>query len=211
MKRITHTKKKISIALGTGLLASLLLPGFGLARLMPVAAWDIAVLVYVAWTWYVVWRLDPRATRSHAVREDPGRTTADVILIIASFASLAAVVFLILHAAQVTGGLRTLDLVLGLATVVLSWLLVHTLYTLKYARLYYKQTQGEVEFNESDAPQYTDFAYLAFTLGMTFQVSDTNIKTKEMRIAVLRHALLSYIFGTVIIATTINTLASLSQ
>jgi uncharacterized membrane protein len=77
--------------------------------------------------------------------------------------------------------------------------------------LYYKKTHGEIEFNESDAPQYTDFAYLAFTLGMTFQVSDTNLKTKEMRITALRHALLSYAFGTVIIATTINTLASLSQ
>jgi uncharacterized membrane protein len=129
---------------------------------------------------------------------------------VASIASLAAVIFLILHAGKVTGSLRVLDLVLGLGTVVLSWLLVHTLYTLKYARLYYKKTQGEIEFNESDAPQYTDFAYLAFTLGMTFQVSDTNLKTKEIRVTALRHALLSYVFATVIIATTINTLASLS-
>jgi uncharacterized membrane protein len=185
--------------------------GSGLVLLMPVVAWDVAVLVYVVWTWWTVWRLDPRATRTHAAREDPGRAIADIILLAASIASLAAVLFLILRAGQETGGMRALDLTAGLVTVVLSWLLVHTIYTLKYARLYYTKTQGEVEFNESDAPQYTDFAYLAFTLGMTFQVSDTNLKTKEIRVAALRHALLSYIFGTVIIATTINTLASLSQ
>lgn len=211
MKHTGHAYRELSIALAAGVLVSLMLLGFGLVRLMPVVAWDVAALVYVAWVWIDVWRLDSPATRKHAVRENPGRAAADVILIFASIASLAAVVFLIRHASQAAGGLRTLDLILGLATVVLSWLLVHTVYTLKYARLYYKKTHGEIEFNESDAPQYTDFAYLAFTLGMTFQVSDTNLKTKEMRITALRHALLSYAFGTVIIATTINTLASLSQ
>ena len=211
MKYTTRTYRKLSIALAAGVLASLLLPSLGLARLMPVVAWDAAVLVYLAWVWLTVWRLDPRATREHAVREDPGRTTADVILLVASIASLAADIFLVLHAGKVTGGSRVLGLMLGLGTVVLSWLLVHTVYTLKYARLYYKKTHGEIEFNESDAPQYTDFAYLAFTLGMTFQVSDTNLKTKEIRVTALRHALLSYVFGTVIIATTINTLVSLSQ
>jgi uncharacterized membrane protein len=211
MKHKARTDPKLYIAPGVGVLASLAMLGSGLVLLMPVVAWDVAVLVYVVWTWWTVWRLDSRATRTHAAREDPGRAIADIILLAASIASLAAVLFLILRAGQETGGMRALDLTAGLVTVVLSWLLVHTIYTLKYARLYYTKTQGEVEFNESDAPQYTDFAYLAFTLGMTFQVSDTNLKTKEIRVAALRHALLSYIFGTVIIATTINTLASLSQ
>jgi uncharacterized membrane protein len=77
--------------------------------------------------------------------------------------------------------------------------------------LYYGQPEGGINFNEQASPDYKDFAYLAFTLGMTFQVSDTDLQTKTIRGTALRQSLLAYLFGTVIIATTINTLASLSK
>jgi uncharacterized membrane protein len=99
---------------------------------------------------------------------------------------------------------------LAVGSVALSWLLVHTLFTLRYARLYYRGAVGGINFNQAEPPQYTDFAYLAFTLGMTFQVSDTNIQNHEIRSTALRHSLLSFVFGSIILATIINLVAGLS-
>jgi hypothetical protein len=84
------------------------------------------------------------------------------------------------------------------------------IFTLAYARLYYAEPRGGVNFNEETPPDYRDFAYLSFTIGMTFQVSDTNLETKEIRRTALRHALLSYAFGAGIIATTINLIATIT-
>jgi uncharacterized membrane protein len=77
--------------------------------------------------------------------------------------------------------------------------------------LYYGDQPGGIDFNESDQPRYTDFAYVSFTIGMTFQVSDTDLRTKEIRTTALQHALLSYVFGAMIIATTINLIAGLTH
>ena len=93
----------------------------------------------------------------------------------------------------------------------LSWLLVHTVFTLRYALLYYTGRDGGIDFNQSAPPCYSDFAYLAFTLGMTFQVSDTDLKTPNIRRTALRQALLSYLFGAVILAATVNLIAGLGS
>ena len=85
------------------------------------------------------------------------------------------------------------------------------MFTLKYARLYYSGTPGGIDFNDSGAPDYADFAYLAFTIGMTFQVSDTNISSKQIRRTALRHAWLSFPLGAVIIATAINLVSGLAK
>ncbi len=94
-------------------------------------------------------------------------------------------------------------------SVVLSWATVHTVFTLRYTRSHYQEPEGGVDFNESDPPAYLDFAYLAFTIGMTFQVSDTDLTTKSIRRIALGHALMSYLFGAVIVALAINIVASL--
>jgi uncharacterized membrane protein len=109
------------------------------------------------------------------------------------------------------GAARGLLAGLALASVAASWLLVHTLYTLRYARLYYSGPNGGVNFNQEAPPRYTDFAYLAFTLGMTYQVSDTDLQTHAVRATALRHGLLSYLYGSVILATMINLVAGLSS
>ncbi|EKB47146.1 putative membrane protein [Cecembia lonarensis LW9] len=88
--------------------------------------------------------------------------------------------------------------------------MVHTLYTLRYATIYYGAVPGGISFNQNEPPQYTDIAYMAFSVGMTYQVSDTDITTREMRSAVLRHSLLAFLFGTGILATTINLVVSLA-
>jgi uncharacterized membrane protein len=88
---------------------------------------------------------------------------------------------------------------------------VHSLFTLEYARLYYEEPVGGVDFNQQERPTYRDFAYLAFTLGMTYQVSDTSIGSSAVRAVALRHALLSSVFGAVIIAATINLVVGLAN
>jgi hypothetical protein len=98
-------------------------------------------------------------------------------------------------AANAMGGTKAYLLTVGMVSVVLAWGVVHTIFTLRYARIYYTGGDGGVDFNEKIPPDYTDFAYLAFTIGMTFQVSDTNLTSKSMRRTALRHALISYLFG----------------
>lgn len=172
--------------------------------------WAAACAVYIAWVWLVCGRFDGATTRLHATREDPGRTVSELLIVCVTIASLAAVAILLLHTSRVHGGAQLGGAIMALLSVALSWTLLHTLYMLRYARLYYQDPVGGIDFNGDDEPRYVDFAYLAFDLGMTFQVSDTNISTTQLRSVILRHTLLSYVFGTVILATTVNLVAGLT-
>ena len=171
------------------------------------AGWDVAAMVYVAWT--TIWRLNAAATARLALREDPGRAVADALVLVASVASVLAVALAI--AAGRAGGTGTRDLraALAVVSVALSWSVVQTVFTSHYARLYYSRPVGGIDFNQEAPPRYSDFAYLAVTVGMTFQVSDTDLETATLRAAALRQALLSYLLGAVILATTINLVAGL--
>jgi uncharacterized membrane protein len=172
------------------------------------SAWDVAALVFLVWIWFALRGRNPQQTASLAMREDPGHKSFDALLIVASLASLAAVAVLLVQASHTGGSTEIWEAVLGIASVVISWAVVHTVYTLRYARVYYKNNGG-IDFNTALPPSYSDFAYLAFTIGMTFQVADTNLKTPELRKIVLRHAFLSYLFGTVIVASAISLIVGL--
>ena len=93
----------------------------------------------------------------------------------------------------------------------MSWVAIHTVFILRYAQLYYSGTPGGIDFKQPEPPAYVDFAYLAFSIGMTFQVSDTDLQTRKIRATALRHSLLSYLFGVVIVAMTINLIMELSH
>lgn len=204
-----HTRIKLYIALAVGVVVSVVLSFFEVVHHAILTGWAAACLVYVVWIWSTVWRMDAHDTRSHATLEDPGRRTVDLVLTLTALASLFAVVWVLVEARSLKGGAQLAVALLAIVSVALSWLLVHTLYTLRYARIYYRQNGG-VDFNQDEPPQYSDFAYLSFTLGMTFQVSDTNITTSYIRRTILRHTLLSYVFGTVIVAATVNLVAGLT-
>jgi uncharacterized membrane protein len=171
--------------------------------------WDVAAAVYAAWSWATIWHRDPAATARLALREDPGRAIADALLLIASTASVLAVAAAIAAGRAGSPGERDLHAGLAVASVVLSWTVVQTVFTLHYARLYYSHPAGGIDFNQEAPPRYSDFAYLAFTVGMTFQVSDTDLQTAALRAEALRQALLSYLLGAVILAATINLVAGL--
>jgi uncharacterized membrane protein len=174
--------------------------------------WDIAAASYLAWVWANVWPRDAVETEQRVSAFDPEQPALrDLLLLGAAVASLVAVGFVLARAGQSQGVERVFQVALGLASVVLSWAIVHTVYMLRYAHLYYRSPSRDIDFNINMGPAYSDFAYLSFTIGMTFQVSDTPLRSTIMRSMALRHALLSYVFGTGILAGAVNLVASLTS
>jgi uncharacterized membrane protein len=169
---------------------------------------DVAALVFLVWVWSTIATADAPATSRLARNEDASRAAAEAVLIGAGAASLLAVVFTLGQAGNSGSPDRGLLTALAIGSVALAWMSVHTVYLLRYARYYYSPPEGGIDFH-GEAPDYADFAYLALTLGMTFQVSDTDITAKRVRRAALHHALLSYVFGTVIVAITVSSAAAL--
>jgi uncharacterized membrane protein len=170
--------------------------------------WDTIAAVLVAWVFTAVWSKDAAGTAELATREDDSRVAADVLLVTAAVASLAGVGVGLVKAGREHGSGEAAITAIAVLAVVLAWAAVHAVFTLHYARLYYAEGGG-IAFGDGAAPDYRDFAYLALTIGMTYQVSDTPVGSREIRRAVTRHALLSYLFGTVVIAMTINVVAGL--
>lgn len=172
--------------------------------------WVVTAGVYVGWTWLLLAGMDADQTRAYVTREDPTRWVADTVIVSASVASLAGVGYVV-AAGSHSGPKAVLAALLGIAAVAASWFSVHTLFTVHYARLYYVDEPGGIDFHDPEPPRFRDFAYVAFTVGMTYQVSDTEIDLTSIRATVLRQALLSYLLGAVILAVTINLVAGLGS
>jgi uncharacterized membrane protein len=202
---------RLLVAAGAGVAAAIAVGFLAPWQAVPLVGWAVAAALWALWTWWEILQLDAPGTAASATREDPHGATRDVLVIAAAVASLVAVVLGVIRAAEVQGVAKFVLLSAGVATIICSWGVVHTIFTLRYAALYYGGTEGGVDFNEDNRPTYADFAYLAFTVGMTFQLSDTDLQTSVFRRAVLRHALISYLFGAVILAATINLVASLAN
>ena len=169
---------------------------------------DVAALVFVVWVWLTVAGVDAEAMSRVARAEDASHAAAEAVLLSAGAASLVAVAFTLAQAGDVGAPDRGLLTALALGSVALAWTAVHTVFVLRYARLYYSPPEGGIDFH-GEAPDYLDFAYLALTIGMTFQVSDTDLGAKRVRRVALHHALLSYVFGTGIVAITVSSVAAL--
>mgnify|MGYP001119095314 FL=1 len=177
----------------------------------PAIGWIAAASTFVLLVWTTVIRLGPRETARHATREDPTQPVAQSLLILASLASIGAIGLLLVESGTLQGAGRLGLAAAALATVAASWCLVHLVFTLRYAGIYYRAGGTGVDFNQSEPPEYRDFAYLAFTLGMTYQVSDTNITSTAIRREVLRHAVLSFVFGVIVLAAAINLIVALAR
>ncbi|MBS2963505.1 DUF1345 domain-containing protein [Actinocrinis puniceicyclus] len=206
-----RARTQVLASAGAGAAAGVGAAALGTGRIALLIGWDVAALTFCAWIWLSVWGLDAAATRRHARREDPGRNLADLMVLGAAVASLLAVGAVLFGAAHAKGNAEYYHAGLAFLSVFVSWALVHTVFMLKYARLYYTDPVGGIAFNQEANARYSDFAYLAFTVGMTFQVSDTNVTESEIRRAVLRQALLSYPLAAVIIAATINLISGLAK
>lgn len=201
-----RTRLAACVVIGLGVFAGV--AAFTPWQVSVLSGWDTTALAFVAVVWFGVRGKDSVATEALATREDDSRTSADIVLIAASVASLVGVGFALLKAAAETGTAHVIIIAVAVVSVVLSWASVHTVFTLRYARLYYAGAGG-IDFHVEERPDFGDFAYVALTIGMTFQVSDTDLTAKPIRMTALRHALLSYLFGVAIVAMTINVVAGL--
>jgi uncharacterized membrane protein len=203
---------QLAVMATAGLCVAVPVSLFWSAVLGPLIGWDVAAAVYLGWAWLTLRPLDAVRTARLAVREDPNRPLRDALLLSACLASLLAISVLLVTAHSLYRHAEQLRIGLGVGSVLMSWAVVHTVFAARYARLYYTGVDGGIDFHQGTCPpRYTDFAYVAFTVGMTFQVSDTNLTSNEMRSTVLRHSLLSYLFGAVLIAATVNLLAGLAR
>jgi uncharacterized membrane protein len=205
---------RTTVMIVSGVVAAAIAGAFGQWPYAASVGWAVACAVYVTWVWVTISRMGGEQTKRKAAAEDPSKTTSDTLLLIAAVASLSALVLLLGQTKSASPPGKDLIALLGVASVGLSWFFIHTLYTLRYAVLYYNEPgsgKHGIDFNEDTSPRYLDFAYLSFTVGMTFQVSDTDISSQRIRAAILRHMLLSYLFGAVIIAASVNVVASLAS
>jgi len=171
-------------------------------------AWDAGAAVFLLWVWTTIAGMDATATAGKASGEDDSYAD-EVVLVSASVASLVAVAFTLIEAGHAHDQRRAALTALAVISVLLAWAAVHTVHLLRYARLYYTPPLGGIDFHDDEPPDYLDLAYLALTIGMAFQESDTDITEKRIRRVAIKHALLSYLFGTVILSVTVSSVAAL--
>ena len=203
-------RQRLLIAAPLGIVAAVAIAFFCPWQLAVLVGWDVAAIFVVGSVWTFVAALDATATQRVSTREDDSHALVDVIIVVACLVSLVGVIIGLAHARGHAGAVSSVLTGDAVFTVFLSWFTVNTLFTLRYARLYYSDVPGGIDFPNTDAPpDYMDFVYVAFTVGMTFQVSDTGIAARSIRRTVIRHALLSYIFGTVIVGVAINVVGNL--
>lgn len=205
-----RTVARLIVAFLAGIIAAVVASLLSGWQYVPAIAWDVTGAVFCALAWRAVWPMSAAATAERATEEDLSRASTDVFILTASVVSLVAVTLVLNTAHHAHGAARAELASIGLTTVAVSWFTVHTIFMLRYALLYYAEPAGGIDFGSDDPPSYRDFAYLALTLGMTFQVSDTALRTTALRGTALRHALLSYLFGAIILAVAINLVAGLS-
>jgi uncharacterized membrane protein len=202
-------RRRLALCVAVGLVASVPAIRFSSWQIAVLVGWDATALLFVVSVWLTTRKKDSAATKARAIEEDDSIVAADSILVGASVASLVGVVFALIEAASSQGAAHTLIAAVAVLSVVLSWASVHTVFTLRYARIFYS-SGGGIDFHAGKyMPTYGDFLYVALTIGMTFQVSDTDLTSMPIRRSAIRHALLSYLFGVVVVAITINVVASL--
>ena len=189
--------------------AAVTVPLLGFAAALLVG-WAVLALTSVIWVLVMVWPMDAVKTRAHATSEDPGRQLARLVALVGSLVSLGAVGIVLIQTRERSQAEALLLAGIALVSVVSSWALVQVDYMLRYAARWYAEPVGGINFNQDEDPEYTDFAYFAVGLGMTYQVADTNVRTNEIRRIVIAQTLLAYVFGSVILASIINLVAGIA-
>lgn len=209
--RVLSTRRAL-ICVGAGALAGAIAALAASPALAPLAGWCTAGIIALVWVWRMLWRLDPPGTQRVA-REESDSHVTDNAIVAACVASIVAVVLALIESRQQSGNALSVALViLGVAGTMVAWALVNTVYALKYARMYYvDQGRDGFDTKEEADPTYSDFAYFAFTIGMSYAAPEVEPVNSEIRRKALFHALLSFFFGTVLIAVSINLVTNLGQ
>ena len=209
---------RLGLSLGVALLA------FALARLLVpapdswhshlVGSWDAGALAYLVLAWVRLWTSDAKSTRDHALAQDLSGYVIFLLVVVASCASVVALGFVVDRSAASPFSSRDLDFALTFAALISSWLLIHTVFAFHYAHRYYAGPHGEcaavppLNFPGGREPDYSDFAYYSFVVGMTSQVSDVAVTSPPMRRLTMLHGILAFLFNVAVLALGINIFAS---
>jgi len=207
---MSHLSMKAGVGAIVGAVVAVIAALLGVPDLSPLLGWAIAAGVFLVWAWSAAWPADPERTRALARHEDRSRKLVDVLVIAATFLSLVLVLFALVRSQQ-KDPVGSAAAILAVVGVVAAWTVVNTVYAFKYARMYYIDDSHRFDFDQDEDPSYSDFAYTAFSIGMAYNAGNiTQSSTPSRRIA-LGHALLSYFFGTFVVAVAINLITGLAQ
>lgn len=212
--RIARARPQLVISAAVGIVVTAVLPALTDWRLAPcvLGGWDIATAVYLALAFHMMARSDVHGIRQRAARQDEGQFAILVLIVAAALASLAAIFALLGTSAGPHAGRQPLHLVLATLTIVLSWAFIHTIFALHYAHEFYDENGGRgggLAFpGNGDAPDYWDFVYFAFVIGMTSQVSDVGVTSRRIRRTVAAHGVVSFVFNVALLALAVNIAAS---
>ena len=186
-----------------------------------ILVWSSFCFTVLLMLWAIILTTTSAEVRVIAVKQDSSRTIISVFVLFASVVSLFAVIFLMRTLPNPKQAGYSYHVGFAITSVILSWIMIHTIFAIRYAHLYYnllyeermsqKEHKGGLIFPSNDPPDYFDFAYFSFVIGMTWQVSDIQITSRRIRRMVLFHALLSFLYNTVILALTINIISGLIQ
>lgn len=210
-------RPRLFIAVGVAVLISVILPPSLHLPSRILCAWNFGADFFLAITWWKMLKARPDKIRRYAENEYEGHLAIFMLVIAAACASVLAIGFLLTDKEQLSTIMLILHVILSIMTIVGSWLLVHTIFAVQYAHTYYKyisQNNSEeitrgLDFPHNDYPDYWEFLYYSFVIGMTSQVSDVQTTSRDMRRLTLLHGILSFFFNTTILAMSINIIASL--
>lgn len=214
LTRPSRHRRRLLALVVVAVLAGLLLPLHLRMATRAVIGWDVGVAVYLLLMWRMMGMATEHDIRVRARLEDESPSGVTLLLVAAACASLLAIAIVISTSASLEPVTRGLHLGLAALTILLSWLLVHSVYAVHYAHSYYsKGKDGEIAGglgfpNAKTPPLYADFAYFSFVIGMTCQVADISTTTGVMRRMVLIHGVISFFFNAIIIALSVNIAAS---
>jgi uncharacterized membrane protein len=172
--------------------------------------WDIGIGLYVIFAFEMMARANVHQIRRRAATQDEGAIVILVLTVATAMASLLAIVALLGTSAVGAAQRRSIELILATITIVLSWAFIHTMFALHYAHEFYDQSgvRGLAFPGGEEEPDYWDFLYFSLVIGMTSQVSDVGITTKEIRRTVAAHGVVSFFFNAALLALTVNIAAS---
>lgn len=207
---MSHLSVKASVAAVIGLVVAVIAVLLGVPDLSPLLGWTAAAAVFLVWVWSRAWPADPGRTRSLARHEDESRSLVDSLVVTAALLSLVLVVFALIRSQQ-KDPVGSAAAVLAVIGVVAAWALINTVYAFKYARMYYLDDRHRFDFDQDEDPSYSDFAFTAFSIGMAYSASSITRSSTPSRRVAMGHALLSYFFGTFVVALAINLVTGLTQ
>lgn len=207
-------KRRLVAALVVAAVAFVVQPNSISWHTRAIASWNLATMAYLGLAWTLIGRTDARGTRDHALSQDQSGYLIFLFVVGAACASVVAIGFVVSTNSDLAFWARAWHLALTITALVSSWLLIQTVFAFHYAHRYYAGPHGEhaatasLQFPGGREPDYLDFAYYAFVVGMTSQVSDVSVASRSMRRLTMIHGILAFMFNIAVLALSINIIAS---